>query len=263
MRKPFVVLLGVAVFGLVILGFLIVNRLKGDSASFPSEPVVSTHPPGSESFKPLTQNTQPVSMDTEKQATAELQKEEKKPEISVPSYELLNLDYEIAKLERQKKIAELKRDIKELESATKRGGVSGSMSSPPPSPPPPPPPLPQQFPMSQPFMPTQSPSFGGPSEGVSPSREITVRSVVCSDECVAVISVGGQEMPVRKGSTIAGVRVVDIRDGEVVFDGAGGLLRKRVSLNIDKREQARPPSQTQPVRLQPSQPIPVPMQEVR
>lgn len=240
MRKPFVILLGVAVAGMVLLAFMLKSRLSGggDTVQAPSEPVVSTYPPGSERFEPLKGPQKPAETKVETPRVTAL-----------GSYELLSLDYEIAKLERQKKIVELKRDIKDIEGKGGRRAEAGAEAAPPAPPPVPPPAL-------------SVPGF--PVSPVEKAREVVVRSVVCSDECRAIVSVDGQEYAVRKGSSVAGLRVADVKEAEVLFDSGGSVFSRRVSLNVEKVQERRAEvRRNEPVRLEPTitMPSPVPYQE--
>lgn len=251
MRKPFVILLGVAVAGMVLLAFMLKSRLSGggDTVQAPSEPVVSTYPPGSERFEPQ----KPAEGKVETKDVQETKVET--PRVTaLGSYELLSLDYEIAKLERQKKIVELKRDIKDIEG---KGGRRAGAEAAPPAPPPVPPPAPSVPQVGFPV----SPVVSSPVE-----REVVVRSVVCSDECRAIVSVDGQEYAVRKGSSVAGLRVADVKEAEVLFDSGGSVFSRRVSLNVEKVQERRAEvRRNEPVRLQPTitmpSPVPVPYQE--
>lgn len=246
MRKPFVILLGVAVAGMVLLAFMLKNRLSGggDTVQAPSEPVVSTYPPGSERFEPLKGPQKPAETKVETKVET--------PRVTaLGSYELLSLDYEIAKLERQKKIVELKRDIKDIEGKGGRRAGAGAEAAPP-APPPVPPPAPSV------------PQVGFPVSPVEKAREVVVRSVVCSDECRAIVSVDGQEYAVRKGSSVAGLRVADVKEAEVLFDSGGSVFSRRVSLNVEKVQERRAEvRRNEPVRLEPTitMPSPVPYQE--
>lgn len=247
MRKPFVILLGVAVAGMVLFAFMLKSRLSGggDTVQAPSEPVVSTYPPGSERFEPLKGPQKPAEGETK---DVQETKVETPRVTALGSYELLSLDYEIAKLEREKKIVELKRDIKDTEGKGGRRAGAGAEAVPPAPPPvlPPAPPVPQVgFPVS--------------SSPVEKAREVVVRSVVCSDECRAIVSVDGQEYTVRKGSSVAGLRVADVKEAEVLFDSGGSVFSRRVSLKVQER--GAEVRRNEPVRLQPTitMPSPVPV----
>lgn len=255
MRKPFVILLGVAVAGMVLLAFMLKSRLSGggDTVQAPSEPVVSTYPPGSERLEPLKGPQKPAEGKVETKDVQETKVET--PRVTaLGSYELLSLDYEIAKLERQKKIAELKRDIKDIEGKGGRRAGAGAEAAPP-APPPVPPPAPSVPQVGFPVSPVVS-------SPVEKAREVVVRSVVCSDECRAIVSVDGQEYAVRKGSSVAGLRVADVKEAEVLFDSGGSVFSRRVSLNVEKVQERRAEvRRNEPVRLQPTitMPSPVPV----
>lgn len=161
----------------------------------------------------------------------EQEKQEAKDLTTGLPVSIASLDYEIARLEREKKIEELKKEIERIRREARERNTSRNYAvvpaAPPPVPPPPPP---------SPMMNFVQAQGGGEQPTTMRRPDWHVIGVACNEKCYATIRLGnGEVISVREGSTMPdGSTVVRIEEsGLVEFSNN---IRRPVNMSLAERE---------------------------